>query len=452
MESPAGMGERPTGAFPSQAMQETFMGDFGNQVENDRLVGMFNMNAQGMETPLHSGSSGNVGMLGLSGGGSSAKPKGIVLPMNSSQRWVIYYDKNGNELQRKIKGPGRLPRGAILEGDNYIVKDCIVNKNTQEVMTVPTYVPPEQRKEKNKTETELFLGFEFLPTNTMAAPMLAGRYPPPRAVRLKASGALEEDNPYAKFRGHSDARPLDKSPEFEAQQQKGSAAYTKRHKSPYHFSAPVPPEDREAYDKGYSLLPGGGRGEYLAPRYQMQGEECYALKSNGAFELLPPGPPNQHQPLLKEAAEATPVQQVEGEAGDSKLGRAEVTAALELREEPDAKDGAKQGTRERGREQEKGREVKEAEEDVGGRMGSGEKSAGARTSVGVGAVKTDAMQEDVEDADAAQVIALWRSLGAPGGLVETAPQKRGLVKTEDAGPLLAFYEYKCTNTDAEGVV
>ncbi len=48
-----------------------------------QLVGMFNMNVQGMDMPLHSGSSGNVGMLGLSGGGSSAKPKGIVLTMNS---------------------------------------------------------------------------------------------------------------------------------------------------------------------------------------------------------------------------------------------------------------------------------------------------------------------------------------------------------------------------------
>ncbi len=59
------------------------MVDFQNHPENDKLVGMFNMNAQGMDMPLHSGSSGNVDMLGLSGGGSSANPTGIVLTMNS---------------------------------------------------------------------------------------------------------------------------------------------------------------------------------------------------------------------------------------------------------------------------------------------------------------------------------------------------------------------------------
>ena len=51
-------------------------------------------------------------------------------------------------------------------------------------------------------------------------------------------------------------RLAEKGMEAEAQQQKGSAAYAKRLKSPWFFQALVPPEDRDTYDKGYSLLPG----------------------------------------------------------------------------------------------------------------------------------------------------------------------------------------------------
>jgi len=233
----------------------------------------------GADTP---GSGGSFGAHAVSSAG-----RGRGMAIQPSQRWVIYYDKNGTELQRKQKGPGRLPRGAVLEGDNYIVRDCVLNKNTNEVMTVPTYVPPEQRKDKNRAETEQFLGADFLPANSMMAPMGMPQRPQLR-VRMNTDTSIQDDNPYAKsFRGPA-VRPADKGPEGEVQPQKGSAAYTKRLKSPYHFPAPVPPEDRDTYDKGYSLMPGGGRGEYSVPRSQMPGEESYALTRDGVFHLHSP--------------------------------------------------------------------------------------------------------------------------------------------------------------------
>ena len=116
------------------------------------------------------------------------------MAIQPSLRWIIYYDKNGKELQRKHKGPGRLPRGAVLEGDNYIVRDCVLNKNTNEVMTVPAYVPPEQRKDKNRTETEQFLGADFLPVNSMMAPMGMQQRPQLR-VRMYARQLVRSTPP-----------------------------------------------------------------------------------------------------------------------------------------------------------------------------------------------------------------------------------------------------------------
>ena len=60
----------------------------------------------------------------------SSKPR-----MMPSERFIIYYDQDGNELQRKMKHAGRNPRGAVLEGNNWIVRDCVVHKKTKEVMT-----------------------------------------------------------------------------------------------------------------------------------------------------------------------------------------------------------------------------------------------------------------------------------------------------------------------------
>lgn len=392
----------------------------------------------GLQTPASSqlGIELGTGSSSMPGAGGSAKQKGCV-SVQPSQRWVIYYDKNGNELQRKQKGPGRLPRGAYLEGDNYIVKDCVVNKNTQEVMTVPTYVPTEQRKEKYRSETEQYLGFDFLPANTMVAPIgvgaaaaaaamaLAAR-PPPRAARMKTSmveGALEDDNPYAKFRYNT--RPSDKGPDPDMQQQTGSAAYTKRHKSPWQFPAPVPPEDREAYEKGYSLLPGGGRGQYLAPKYQMPGEECFALNLQGALQLLPPHHPHKAQQPLNEAVEAAAISNVQAEVREAKANKSE--GAGDVREEVEVADDSKPS-----RELERGREAKEGDADVAA-------SSGAAGSAPVsGAVEEEEMMEFVEDKEASNIIALWKSLGSPGGaeddkhkILSAAKVEKGHASTED---------------------
>eukprot|EP00960_Hanusia_phi_P011397 332688-Hanusia_phi.AAC.1 len=46
----------------------------------------------------------------------------------SGMRYVIYYDEDDKEITRKLKGPGRLPRGAFLGSDgHYLVKGCQVN-------------------------------------------------------------------------------------------------------------------------------------------------------------------------------------------------------------------------------------------------------------------------------------------------------------------------------------
>ena len=78
-------------------------------------------------------------------------------------------------------------------------------------------------------------------------------------------GATEEKGEHARLSSFVGAMAIadlvkstlgPKGMEAEAQQQKGSAAYAKRLKSPWFFQALVPPEDRDTYDKGYSLLPG----------------------------------------------------------------------------------------------------------------------------------------------------------------------------------------------------
>jgi len=312
--------------------------------------------------------------------GVGERPRNYA-PVQPSQRWVIYYSKNGVELQRKMKGPGRLPRGAMLEGDNYIVKDCIVNKNTQEVMTVPLYVPLELRKEKSRTDPESYLGYDMLPANSMAAPMNLAR-PPQRAVRLKPGGmadsGVDDDNPYAKPRGYNNMRPAEKGPDAEAEPQKGAAAYAKRLKSTYQFPAPVPPEDRDTYDRGFSLLPGGGRGEYIAPKHQMLGEEWYSMSADGSFNLLPPCDPRRAQPPKERPSEVAQGIRVQGyEAND-----------IAAEEDGDSNNELTYTLREREREKESGR--------------------------GVSAEIVD----QVEHADAATILAMWRSLGAPS-LVQT---------------------------------
>ena len=347
----------------------------------------------GADTP---GSMG--GSFGVPSGGAAGRGRGFT-PVQPSQRWVIYYDKNGNELQRKMKGPGRLPRGAILEGDNYIVRDCVVNKNTQEVMTVPAYIPPEQRKDKYRAETEQFLGYEIMPVNPMMAPMGMPQRPQLR-MRMKTDVNVEDDNPYAKlFRGPVGARPSDRGPDGEMQSQKASAAYTKRLKSPYHFPAPVPPEDRDTYDRGYSLLPGGGRGEYSVPRFQVPGEESYALTLDGVFQLVPP-------------CDASSAQQV-----PTNLPTKEASAAVEV-VRPLVEEGDKD---------ELGCVADGKTDDAPENTATGPDAGGGVTGPDNLAAE-DVEEEAAEDADVAGVVALWRSLGAPGSQSDASPnkQKRGV--------------------------
>ena len=170
-----------------------------------RAAGASGTPAAGFKTP---GAGAVSGETPGTGGSYGATPGSLRAPAKTpgsgvlpSQRWVIYYDKNGNELQRKMKGPGRLPRGAYLDDNhNYIVRDCIVNKNTQEVMTVPTYIPEKKHERTGRAEAEQFVGFDFLAANPMAAPMGVARLPT-RAARIRNDGAPDEENPYAKFRG-----------------------------------------------------------------------------------------------------------------------------------------------------------------------------------------------------------------------------------------------------------
>jgi hypothetical protein len=366
-------GANGEGSAPSAGAEEARGVMVGLQTPGTAHVG-------GTDTP------GSSSSLGATPGGSLNKLKGFS--MQPSQRFVIYYDKNGNELQRKLKGPGRLPRGAVLEGENYIVRDCVLNKNTQEVMTLPTYVPPEQKKEKERyrLETENFLGSDFV--NNMAANMSATR-PPPRAVRMKTGPeTADEENPYAKYRYVSDMSHMAQYPE--AQHQKGSAAYAKRVKSPYHFPAPVPAEDREKYDKGYSLLPDGGRGEYLAPPHQLPGEEQYGLTFEGVFELLSPGyalsaPPPRRKRPPRGTAHSGGADEYDGKEGGKVEG---IAAKGEGREQVDEKGEGRPPPREQV-----------------------DAAAGVKADV-----QDDAMevQEDEEKAETAHVLALWRSLGAPG--------------------------------------
>jgi hypothetical protein len=357
--------------------------------------GMFEPGAEGYWAGLQAGAAGTPG-ANENGAtpGSMKAPGKLVSSVQPSQRWVIYYDKNGNELQRKTKGPGRLPRGAYLDDNqNYIVRDCIVNKNTQEVMTVPAYVPPERKHERTgRSEAEQFMGFDFLAVNPMAAPVGFAARPPPRAVRLQNHGAPDEDNPYAKFRGGMGTRLAER--ESEAQQLKGSAAYTKRLKSPWYFPALVPPEDRDTYDRGYSLHPGGGRGDYATARYQMPGKEYYALTLDGRFQLLPPC--SQHNAGAAGAGE--------GQEGTERKteGKGDVRA--------------EESSNEDARDEEQEREGLGGEGGEGGGKG-GEEQLQAIKDAGVSAADASgdgADAEAEEDAFAAKIIEMWQSLGSPG--------------------------------------
>ena len=306
------------------------------------------------------------------------------------------------------------------------------------------YVPAEQRseKERHRLETESFLG-DLLPfsrshyLDRSVAGMAAGLQGapearlPPRAVRLKTDADAYVDNPYAKYRGSFNA--ADRGPHTEAPAPKGASAYGRRGKSLFHFPAPVPAAEQDDYDKGYTLLQDGGRGEYTAPQHQQPGEEQYGLTLQGVFALRPPKtlhadcapPPPARVKERREKPRPSETTELPAEPSSKRM-----LAGDEPEEDvkpPEKKVRNTDPLRERDDDEREKKKREEAQRRREEEAAAEAAAAAAKDAMQAppGTEAEDEEEREEDDAEAAAVVTHWRSLGAPGA--DPPPQMQGVL-------------------------